>query len=206
MSLVRSLICGSGQVWVVKSPVAGFGLYGPRSDSDVVFRQQVRAIARSDAQGHRRPDISELHSRVMPHQPIKRYIYISLPNKSDTHILATTMVVIYCGKLTYELYAPSTIITVVAPDGIRDGKPCLIYWQWAVTEAGARNRNKEFTGTFTEKVYPVVECEDSSDVHNWFTWNLRTNTMQLMDHRGNKGGQPIMLEKVYPVGRCGPWC
>lgn len=190
--------------------VAVFGLYGPRSGSDVLFRQQVRAIARSDAQGHDRPGISELHSRVMPHQTDQAvYIYLAAleaRNKSDTHILATTMVVIYCGKITYESYAPSTIITVVAPDGIRDGKPCLIYWQWAVTDAGKANWNKEFTGTFTEMVYPVVECKDSSDIHNWFTWNLRTNTMQLMNRLGNKAGQPIMLEKVYPVGSCGPWC
>lgn len=114
--------------------------------------------------------------------------------------------VIYCGKITYAHYAPSTIITVVAPEGISEGKPCLIFWQWAVTAAGEANWNKEFTGQFTEKVYPLVECRSSSDEYYWFTWNLRTNTMLLMNKQDKKCGEPIMLEKVYPVGRCGPRC
>lgn len=109
------------------------------------------------------------------------------------------MVVIYSGKITYQHYAPSTIITVVAPDGILDGKPCLIYWQWAVTSSGGPNMNKEFTGRFVEKAYPVVECRDSADIYNWFTWNLRTNTMLLMNQRDVKCGEEILLEKVYPV-------
>lgn len=113
------------------------------------------------------------------------------------------MVVIYSGKITYQHYAQASIITVVVPEGILDGKPCLIYWQWAVTTAGEANLNKEFTGRFTEMEYPVVECRDSSDIYNWFTWNLRTNTMLLMIQK-NKCGEPIMLEKVYPVGSCNP--
>lgn len=112
------------------------------------------------------------------------------------------MVTVYCGKITYDRYAPSTIITVVAPDGIRESKPCLIYWQWAVASAGETNWNKEFTGQFTEKVYPVVECRSSSDGYYWFTWNLRTNKMLLMNNQGKQCGEPIMLEKVYPVGIC----
>lgn len=110
--------------------------------------------------------------------------------------------VIYCGKITNAHYAPSTIITVVAPEGIRDGRPCLIYWQWAVTVAGETNKNNEFTGQFTEKVYPVVECRESSGSYYWFTWNLRTNTMLLMNKYGGRSGEPIKLEKVYPVGIC----
>lgn len=108
--------------------------------------------------------------------------------------------VIYCGKITYDRYAPSTIITVVAPEGIRDGLPCLIYWQWAVTVAGETKKNKEFTGKFAERVYPVVECRESSDSYYWFTWNLRTNTMVMMNKQGATCGEPIKLEKVYPVG------
>ncbi|KAL0635409.1 hypothetical protein Q9L58_005617 [Maublancomyces gigas] len=112
------------------------------------------------------------------------------------------MIAIYCGKIKYAHHAPSTIITVVAPEGIRESKPCLIYWQWAVTAVGVDNMNKEFTGLFIEKVYPVVECRSSSEGNYWFTWNLRINTMQLMNNQGNTCGEPIMLEKVYPVGIC----
>lgn len=115
------------------------------------------------------------------------------------------MAVVYCGKITYAHHALSTIITVVAPEGIREGRPCLIYWQWAVTAAGEANRYVELTGQFTEKVYPLVECRDSNSYH-WFMWNLRTNTMFLMNKLMDKCGEPIMLEKVYPVGSWGPRC
>lgn len=112
------------------------------------------------------------------------------------------MIAIYCGKISHAHYATSTIITVVAPEGILESKPCLIYWQWAVTAAGVANMNEEFTGQFTEKVYPVVECRSSTDAYYWFTWNLRTNTMLLMDNKGTRCGEPILVEKVYPVGIC----
>lgn len=110
------------------------------------------------------------------------------------------MTIIYCGKVNYQHYAPSSIITVIAPDGIRDGNPCVILWQWAVTTAGVPNLNKEFTGKFIEMVAPMVECRNSSDSTHWFTWNLRTNQMLMMSEINTQYGKPITLEKVYPVG------
>lgn len=190
--------------------------YALCSGYDVVIRQHLRAIARSGAGGHYRPGISEQHSRVChtkrsrwyisrcrPLRQILAELSVSKgPKKSDARIPTITMVAIYCGKITHAHHAQSTIITVVAPEGIRDGRPCLIYWQWAVTGAGEANRNMEFTGQFTEMVYPSVECRESSDSYYWFTWNLRTNTMLLMNKLGQRCGEPIMLEKVYPVGIC----
>lgn len=110
------------------------------------------------------------------------------------------MTIIYCGKLSHLPYATSSIITVIAPDGILDGKPCVILWQWAVTSTGIANLNMEFTGKFIEKVAPMVECRNSSDSNHWFTWNLRTNEMLMMSAENAQYGRPITLEKVYPVG------
>lgn len=109
------------------------------------------------------------------------------------------MTVIYCGKITWLPYAPSTIITVVVPNGINTGKPCLIYWQWAVTKSGAVNYNVEFTGAFVEKTAPMVECRGGADSYYWFTWNLRTNTLVMMDMDNIQSGDPVKLEKVFPV-------
>lgn len=115
------------------------------------------------------------------------------------------MTIVFCGKVTHAHHAPTTIITVVVPEGIQADKPCLIFWQWAIiarTEVSPSltNYNMEFIARFVEKVYPMVECRSPTDPNTWMSWNLRTNTMIMMDvASGSALGEPIKLEKVYPV-------
>lgn len=113
---------------------------------------------------------------------------------------------IYTGKLNYGTHAPNTIITVVIPDAIEDGKLCLIYWQWANTADGTKHKNIAFTGKFTKTSKPKTEIRETESwgmdnpiPQYWFAFDFLAHKMQMMNICDVAVGDPIDLKTVYPV-------
>lgn len=111
------------------------------------------------------------------------------------------MLNIYTGKIVFEAFATDTIITVVVPDAIATNHPCLIYWQWATTTAGTRNENNAYNAQFTAVTQSSVEVREPTprDPFYWFTWDVASNVLQLMNKYNTVCGDPIQLSLVYPV-------
>lgn len=111
------------------------------------------------------------------------------------------MLNVYTGKLRFEPYATNTIITVVVPDSIATNHPCLVYWQWAVTNSGQKNQNVAYNGQFTALASPTVEIRgpSASDPFYWFKWDFVANSLQLMNKADVACGLPVELTLVYPV-------